>query len=78
MNNISGVDLTGKIDFVLSALTAGVSLVNATGLTTDGTASYIRFSTSGLKAGKSISLVLNFSLPTSVTAFKYDFKTFNY
>jgi hypothetical protein len=78
MNNISGGDLTGNLDFVLSALTAGVSLVNATGSTAGGANPYIRFSTSGLKAGKSISLVLNFSLPTSVTAFKYDFKTFNY
>ena len=76
INNISGVDLIGNVDFVLIGLTAGVSLENATGSITDGAAAYIRFSTSGLKAGKSISLVLNFSLPTSVTSFNYSFKTF--
>jgi hypothetical protein len=76
INNISGVDLIGNVDFVLIGLTAGVSLGNATGSITDGAASYIRFSTSGLKAGKSISLVLKFSLPTTVTSFNYSFKTF--
>ena len=76
MNNISGADLTGNIDFVLSGLTAGVSLANATGSTAGGANPYIRFSTSGLKAGKSISLVLNFSLPSPVTAFNYKFDTF--
>jgi hypothetical protein len=76
INNSSGVDLTGNVDFVLIGLTAGVSLENATGSITDGAASYIRFSTRGLKAGKSISLVLNFLLPTTMTSFNYSFKTF--
>jgi len=78
MNNISGVNLTGNLDFVLSGLTAGVSLANATGSTAGGANPYIRFSTSGLKAGKSISLVLNFRLPVGVTSFNYDYKSFNY
>jgi hypothetical protein len=76
INNSSGVDLTGNVDFVLIGLTAGVSLENATGSIADGAASYIRFSTRGLKAGKSISLVLNFLLPTTMTSFNYSFKTF--
>ena len=78
MNNISGVNLTGNLDFLLSGLTAGVSLANATGSTAGGANPYIRFSTSGLKAGKSISLVLNFRLPVGVTSFNYDYKSFNY
>jgi hypothetical protein len=76
MNNISGVDLTGNVDFVLIGLTAGVSLAGAKGYTADGANPYIRFSTAGLKAGKSISLVLNFVLPNAITAFNYRFKTF--
>jgi hypothetical protein len=36
MNNISGIDLTGNIDFVLIGLTAGVSLSGATGYTAGG------------------------------------------
>jgi hypothetical protein len=76
MNNISGVDLTGNIDFVLSALTAGVSLANATGGTAGGSNPYIRFSTTGLKAGKSIRLVLNFQLPVTITSFNYNFATY--
>ena len=76
MNNISGVDLTGNVDFVLIGLTAGVSLSGATGYTAGGANPYVRFSTTGLKAGKSISLVLNFVVPTTITAFNYSFKTF--
>ena len=76
MNNISGGDLTGNIDFVLIGLTAGVSLANATGLTAGGADPYLRFSRTGLKAGKSISLVLNLMVPTTVTAFNYKFDTF--
>ena len=76
MNNISGVDLTGNIDFVLIGLTAGVSLANSTGATAGGANPYIRFSASGLKAGKSISLVLKFQLPTTITAFNYNFATY--
>jgi hypothetical protein len=76
MNNISGINLTGNIDFLLIDLTAGVSLSGATGYTADGANPYIRFSTTGLKAGKSISLVLKFVIPTTITAFNYSFKTF--
>jgi hypothetical protein len=76
MNNISGVDLTGNIDFVLTGLTTGVSLSGATGYTAGGADPYVRFRTTGLKAGKSISLVLNFVLPTTIIAFNYSFKTF--
>jgi hypothetical protein len=76
MNNISGIDLTGNVDLVLIGLTAGVSLTGARGYTADGANSYIRFSTTGLKAGKSISLVLKFVIPTTITAFNYSFKTF--
>ncbi len=76
INNISGVNLTGNIDFVLIGLTTGVSLSGATGYTAGGVDPYVRFSTAGLKAGKSISLVLNFVLPTTITAFNYGFKTF--
>ena len=76
MNNISGVDLKGNLDFVLIGLTAGVSLSGATGYTAGGANPYVRFSTAGLKAGKSISLVLKFAIPTTITAFNYSFKTF--
>ena len=74
--NISGVDLKGNLDFVLIGLTAGVSLSGATGYTAGGANPYVRFSTAGLKAGKSISLVLKFAIPTTITAFNYSFKTF--
>ncbi|RLS75443.1 MAG: hypothetical protein DWI02_12405, partial [Planctomycetota bacterium] len=77
MNNISGLELTGNLDFVLIGLTSGVSGWGATGATANGANPYVRFSTKGLKAGKSISLVLRFVLPTSITAFRYSFKTFN-
>jgi hypothetical protein len=76
MNNISGVDLKGNIDLVLIGLTTGVSLSGATGYTAGGANPYVRFSTTGLKAGKSISLVLKFAIPTTITAFNYSFKTF--
>jgi len=76
INNISGVDLTGNLNFVLIGLTAGVSLSGATGTMSGGTNPYIRFSTTGLKAGKSVSLVLNFVVPTPITAYNYTFKTF--
>ena len=76
INNNSGIDLTGNIDFLLIGLTAGVSLSGATGYTAGGADPYVRFRTTGLKAGKSISLVLNFVLPTTIIAFNYSFKTF--
>ena len=76
MNNICGVDLTGNLDFVLIGLTPGVTLANATGSTSGGANPYVRFSSTGLKAGKSISLVLNFVVPTTITAYNYTFKTF--
>jgi hypothetical protein len=76
MNNISGVDLTGNLDLVLIGLTPGVTLSNATGSLSGGTNPYVRFSTTGLKAGRSVSLVLNFVLPTTITAYNYTFKTF--
>jgi hypothetical protein len=76
MNNISGINLTGNIDFLLIDLTAGVSLSGATGYAAGGANPYVRFSTTGLKAGKSISLVLKFVIPTTITAFNYTFKTF--
>ena len=76
INNISGINLTGNLDFVLIGLTAGVTLANKTGSTTGGANPYVRFSSTGLKAGKSISLVLNFALPNPVTTFSYSFKTF--
>jgi len=77
INNISGVDLKGNIDFVLIGLTAGVTLSRATGSTAGGSNPYVRFSTAGLKAGKSISLLLNFVVPISITSFNYRFDTFN-
>jgi hypothetical protein len=76
MNNISGVDLTGNLDFVLIDLTPGVTLSDATGSSSGGANPYIRFSTTGLKAGKSVSVVLKFVLPTTITAYNYTFKTF--
>ena len=76
INNNSGIDLTGNIDFLLIGLTAGVSLSGATGYTTGGANPYVRFSTNGLKAGKSISLVLKFVVPTQITSFNYTFETF--
>ena len=76
INNNSGIDLTGNIDFLLIGLTAGVSLSGATGYTAGGANPYVRFSTNGLKAGKSISLVLKFVVPTPITSFNYTFKTF--
>ena len=77
MNNISGLDLTGNLNFVLIGLTPGVSASGATGATANGANPYVRFSKKGLKAAKSISLVLSFVLPTSITAFNYSFKAFN-
>ena len=76
INNISGVALTGDIDFVLLNLTAGVTLTNATGTTAGGTNPWIRFSTTGLAAGKSLSLSLSFSLANGVTAFNYSYRTY--
>ena len=77
INNISGVDLKGNIDFVLIGLTADVLLSRATGSIAGGSNPYVRFSTAGLKAGKSISLVLNFVVPISITSFNYRFDAFN-
>ena len=76
INNISGVDLTGNLDFVLIGLTQGVTLSGATGYASGGANPYVRFSSKGLKAGKSISLVLHLVVPTTITSFNYSFKTF--
>ena len=76
ISNISGVDLTGNLDFVLIGLTQGVTLSGATGYASGGANPYVRFSSKGLKAGKSISLVLYFVVPTTITSFNYSFKTF--
>ena len=77
ITNISGVDLTGDIDFALTGLTAGVTLANASGSTSGGTVPWVRFSTTGLAAGKSLTITLSFSLANSITAFNYGFKTYN-
>ena len=77
INNISGAELVGDIDFVLLNLTAGVTLTNATGSTAGGANPWIRFSTAGLAAGRSVSLSLSFALPTSVRSFKYSFKVYS-
>ena len=77
ITNISGSTLVGDIDLVLLNLTAGVTLTNANGTTVGGVDPWIRFGTTGLAAGKSVSASLYFSLPTGVTAFNYSFKTFS-
>ena len=74
ITNISGTALTGDIDLILTNLTSGVTLTNATGFTTGGAVPWIRFSTTGLAAGKSISLSLGFALSSGVTSFNYSFK----
>ena len=77
ITNISGSTLVGDIDLMLLNLTAGVTLTNANGTTAGGADTWVRFGTTGLAAGKSVSLSLSFSLPTGVTAFNYSFKTFS-
>ncbi len=77
ITNISGSTLVGDIDLVLLNLTAGVTLTNANGTTAGGADPWVRFGTTGLAAGKSASVSLYFSLPTSVTTFNYSFKTFS-
>ena len=77
ITNISGSTLVGDIDLVLMNLTAGVILTNANGTTAGGADPWVRFGTTGLAAGKSASVSLYFSLPTSVTTFNYSFKTFS-
>ena len=77
ITNISGGTLIGDIDLVLLNLTPGVTLTGGSGTTAAGTDPWVRFSTKGLAAGKSVSLSLSFALPTNVTAFNYTFKTFS-
>ena len=77
ITNISGSTLVGDIDLVLLNLTPGVALTNQNGTTAGGADPWIRFGTTGLAAGKSLSVSLIFSLPTGVTAFNYSFKTFS-
>ena len=74
--NTSGIDLTGNLEFALTGLTAGVTLSGATGTSNGGAIPYIRFSSTGLKAGKSISLTLSFSLAPTVLSFNYSYKAF--
>ena len=77
ITNISGSTLVGDIDLVLLNLTAGVTLTNSNGTTAGGADPWVRFGTTGLAAGKSLSVSLYFSLPPGVTAFNYSFKTFD-
>jgi hypothetical protein len=78
INNISGADLTGNIDLWIIGLTTGVTLSNASASFTSGGIPYLRFSTTGLKAGKSVSAVLSFAVPSMLPSFGYNFKTFNH
>jgi hypothetical protein len=59
----NGPNLSGTIDVVLSGLTPGVTLVNATG--SHNGAPQIQASTNGLAAGASISIPLRFSDPSN-------------
>jgi hypothetical protein len=78
INNISGTDLTGNIDLWIIGLTTGVTLSNASASFTSGGIPYLRFSTTGLAAGKSVSAVLSFAVPSMLPAINYTFKIFNH
>ena len=77
IKNISGVDIVGNIDLLLRDLTSRVTLTNATGSKSNSGNPYFRFSSSGLKAGQSLSQVFLFQMPTTITAFNYKFDEFN-
>ena len=76
VNNISGAALTGELDLVLTNLTSGTTLTNATGTTDGGVNPWIRLSTSGLAGGKSVSISLSFALPSNITAVNYTAKAY--
>ena len=67
INNIGGTALTGNLDVVLTNLTAGVTLTNATGTTGGGKDPWIRVSTSGIAAGQSLKYQLSFADPAGTT-----------
>ena len=75
IKNTSTKSLNGTVDFILKGLTAGVSLSNATGMVMNQSNPYVRLSTAGLAAGASITSTLSFSLPSTVTAFNYQYST---
>jgi FG-GAP-like repeat len=77
VTNISGGTILGDIDLVLLNLSSGVTLTDGNGKTSDGTNPWIRFSTTGLAAGKSLSLSLSFSLPSNLSSFNFGFKVFS-
>jgi len=63
LTNNGATDLAGNLDLVLNDLTAGVTLANATGLYQ--ARPYLAVSTSGLAAGASISVPVQFSNPAN-------------
>ena len=63
VTNNGATDLTGNVDLVLNDLTAGVTLANATGLYQ--ARPYISVSTSGLAAGASVTVPVQFTNPAN-------------